>query len=65
MNNLDAIIRGAMQIRKGTIKITHEGEELTGNRRLVDTGLVNGSMLEVETSNMEELVREEKCSRSM
>ena len=54
MNNLEAIIRGAMHIRKGMVIIMHEGKALTGHRRLIDIGLVNGDRLEVKTSRVNE-----------
>ena len=54
MNNFEAIIKGAMQIRKGMVKIMHEGKELSGHRRLVDIGLVNGDTLEVKANREKE-----------
>ena len=54
MNNFEAIIKGAMHIRKGMVKIMYEGKELSGHRRLVDIGLVNGDKLEVEANRAEE-----------
>ena len=54
LNNLEAIIRGAMQIRKGMVKIMYEGKELSGHRRLVDIGLVNGDTLEVKANREKE-----------
>ena len=48
MNNFKAIIKGEMQLRTGKAKIMHEGKELSGHRRLVDKGLVDGDKLEVK-----------------
>ena len=42
MNNFKAIIKGEMQLRTGKVKIMHEGKELSGHRRLIDIGLVDG-----------------------
>ena len=54
LNNLEVIIRGAMQIRKGMVKIMYEDKELSGHRRLVDIGLVNGDTLEVKANREKE-----------
>ena len=50
MNNFKAIIKGVMQLQTGKVKIMHEGIELSGHRRLIDIGLVDGDKLEIDNT---------------
>ena len=47
INNLKAIIIGVLKLKKENIKIIHNRQELTGHRKLSDSGLEDGEKIEI------------------
>ena len=65
INNLKSIVAGKMKNSKKNIKITQEDKEITGHKRLIDIGLVDGAKLEAKANKMEDQVEEVKDNRKV
>ena len=52
INNLKAVIEGALKHKTESIDIIHEGKEITGHKKLVDLGLEDGHIIEINGSQL-------------
>ena len=51
-NNLKTIVAKKLSINRDSIRLIRDNNEVTGHKKLIDIGLVDGDILEAKTTTM-------------